>query len=142
MKRILLIAIIFTLCTSCLSLTSINDFDKRRSAADTKRAVYNQKWDIVYDAVLYVMARSENRGINSIYSLYQRDLLKDQRLIVLTNASYGKAMVIFFTPLNESQTRVEFVESAWFGKIIDNVIKESKYYLEYGPDKYKSMPQD
>ena len=144
MKKILLVAIIFSFCSSCTSLTSINDFDKRRSEPNTKTAVYDQKWDAVYDAILYVMTRSEDRGIKLIYSLYQRDFLKDQKLIVLnyTRLSKGKAMVIFFTPLNEAKTKVEFVEDAHFGKITDNIIKESKYYLQQGAEKYKNMERD
>lgn len=135
-----LIIILVLLCFSC---ASVRDIENRRKAGKSIIIYYEYDWETVYDAICYISRHSENELVLTLNTM---DFAKEEKTIWYDDPlfhKYYKFLGIFFTPINKQKTKVEFVKAYLienievYHKMINQIIKESKYYLENGSTAYK-----
>ena len=139
-KKYLLILLI-SLCFSC---ATVRDIEIKRDAGKSIVVIYDYNWETVYNAMRYVYRHTENKLIATYYP-DAMDFTKTEKTIWINDYYvYGCILFgIFFTSINESKTKVEFVKANLienveiYQQMIDQIIDESKYYLENDPDAYK-----
>jgi len=116
--------------------STINKLEAKRNAGNKTSVVYEQKWGIVYDAVKLVWRQSENNTISYMYEMFFVDYAADEKSIFAFRGN-SKAIGVFFEPLSDNRTNVDFV---FYGDAlqltIDNSIEELTYFLKHGYQAY------
>ena len=117
----------------CAQITILENLKNRGKKSSV---VYEQKWGLVYDAVKLVWRSSSNNNILNMYEKFFVDYQADEKAIYAFRGS-SKAVGVFFEPLSDNKTNVDFV---FYGDglqlIIDNSIDEITYLLKHGSQAY------
>ena len=138
-KLILLIFVIFLFvfpAANGLGAT-IKTLETMRDEGYTTPVIYEQDWETVYNAVKYVWRHSENTGISQQYGLSVIDYATEDKAIYVTYPTNGSTGIgIFFKPLRNNRTRVDYVydgsiESVYKKGIIDSIVDEVAYFLTH-----------
>ena len=117
----------------CFQITILENL---KNSGKKSSVIYEQKWGIVYDAVKLVWRQSENNTISYMYEMFFVDYAADEKSIFAFRGS-NKAIGVFFEPLSDNRTNVDFV---FYGDAlqltIDNSIEEVTYFLKHGYQAY------
>lgn len=144
-KLILLIFLIFLFvfpAANGLGAT-VNTLETMRDEGYTTSVVYDQNWETVYAAFKYVWRHSENPDISKQYRLSVIDYATEDKAIYVTYpASESTEMGIFFKPLRNNQTRVDYVYAGLYVSvykkgIIDGIVDEVAYFLKHSQQEYR-----
>jgi hypothetical protein len=144
-KLILLIFVIFLFvfpAANGLGAT-IKTLETMRDEGYTTPVIYEQDWETVYNAVKYVWRHSENTGISQQYGLSVIDYATEDKAIYVTYPTNGSTGIgIFFKPLRNNRTRVDYVYagfsvSVFKQGIIDSFVDEVAYFLAHNQQEYR-----
>jgi hypothetical protein len=141
MKRLLFLFSVVPI----LSCATVQDIERKRAAGDFIVANYDYNWKKVFNAIEFVFRHSEVFPISERYRAAVIDYAEDEKAIWVKYTYEGSMdMGIFFVPLGESETKVEFVKgaftgAAWRTTAIRYLIDESKFYLENGEEEYRKF---
>ena len=117
-------------CAQSTIIENLKDKSKKSSV------VYEQKWGIVYDAVKFIWRNSANINILNMYEKFVVDYAADEKVIYAFRGN-SKAIGVFFEPLSDNRTNVDFV---FYGDglqlIIDSSVEELTYLLKHGQQAY------
>jgi hypothetical protein len=101
-----------------------------RSKGDSIATTYNHDWGNVYDVMKIVLKNDEDLSIYLEKMNCTLEYAKDDKRIWVKMNGLGMGAGIYFLPLSDSKTKVEFVRSR-FNKIfvsdkeIEQIIKKS-----------------
>ena len=122
MKKVFFLFVIINLCLSC---TTFHDLDMYRSKGDSIVIIYDYDCNNVYDAIMIVLNNDEE------LSLYFKEMdctleyAKSEKRIWVKTKSLGIVAGIYFIPLSNSKTKVEYVGSRFHKNIFsDKKIKQ------------------
>jgi hypothetical protein len=144
-KLILLIFVIFLFvfpAANCFGAT-IKTLETTKDEGYTTPVVYEQDWETVYAAVKYVWRHSENNDISQQYGLSVVDYATEDKAIYVTYPTSGSTEIgIFFKPLRNNRTRVDYVydgsiQSVFKKGIIDSIVDEVAYFLAHNQQEYR-----
>ena len=121
---------LFVIINFCLSCTTLHDLDMYRSKGDSIVTMYDYKLENVYDAMTIVLNNDED------LSLYFKEMscileyAKSEKRIWVKTKSQGIVAGIYFIPLSNSKTKVEYVGSRFHkyifsDKKIEQIFKKS-----------------
>lgn len=127
MKKVFFLFVIINLCLSC---TTFHDLDMYRSKGDSIAITYDYDCNNVYDAIMIVLNNDEE------LSLYFKEMdctleyAKSEKRIWVKTKSLGIVAGIYFIPLSNSKTKVEYVGSRFHKNIfsdkkINQIFKKS-----------------
>jgi hypothetical protein len=139
MKKLALLFIIPILLSAC---TTIKDLETKRAAGEELTVYFGGDWETVYDAVMYVFRHSENSFILRQYKLSKIDNAKEDKVIYVSVSATGSAALgVFFEPLSDKKTKVNFVKASFSGsannlEILYATAKEVNYLLRHGKQSY------
>ncbi|PLX51573.1 MAG: hypothetical protein C0612_05515 [Desulfobulbaceae bacterium] len=91
---------------------------------------------------MYVFRHSENSFILRLYKLSKIDNAKEDKVIYVSVSATGSAALgIFFEPLSDKKTKVNFVKASFSGSAINQGViyaipKEVNYLLRHGKQSY------
>ena len=139
MKKLALLFIIQILFVSYGSNTFCSVDTKLKvpkDAGGTTSVIYEQNWEIVYNAVKFVLCHSEYDG--SEFGDFLIDSAKEEKAIYFVSTTMkGYGIEIFFEPLSDEQVKVDFVTKGIINNpAIDALIQELPYLLEHGQQAY------
>jgi len=121
---------ILLITASCLSCATLQDIEMYRSKGDSIATTYNYDWGNVYDVMKIVLNNDEDLSIYLEKMNCTLEYAKDDKRIWVKMNGLGMGAGIYFFPLSDSKTKVEFVRSR-FNKIfvsdkeIEQIIKKS-----------------
>jgi len=144
-KLILLIFIIFLFVFPAANSfgATIKTLEAMKDEEYTTPVIYEQDWETVYAAFKYVWRHSENTGISQQYGLSVIDYATEDKAIYVTYPTSGSTeMGIFFKPLRNNRTRVDYVYagstvSVFQQGIIDSIVDEVAYLLAHNQKDYR-----
>ena len=146
MKKLALlfiIPILLSACTTIKDLETNKDLETKRAAGEEELTVFlGGDWETVYDAVMYVFRHSENSFISRLYKLSKIDNAKEDKVIYVSVSATGSAALgIFFEPLSDKKTEVNFVKASFSGSAINQGViyaipEEVSYLLRHGKQSY------
>ena len=117
MKKACFLFVIINLCLSC---TTLQDLDIYRSKGDSIITMYDYDWNNVYDAIMIVLNNDEE------LSLYFKEMdctleyAKSEKRIWVKTKALGIVAGIYFIPLSNSKTKVEYVGSRFHKNIFSD----------------------
>ncbi|MBU1744964.1 MAG: hypothetical protein KJ649_08740 [Proteobacteria bacterium] len=126
-KKVFFLLIITTFCLSC---ATFYDIDMYRSKGYSIATTYNHDWENVYDVMKIVLNNDEDLSIYLEKMNCTLEYAKGEKRIWVTIKGLGMGAGIYFSPLSDSKTKVEFVRSR-FNKIffsdeeIEQIFKKS-----------------
>jgi hypothetical protein len=126
-KRVFFLFIITTFCLSC---ATFHDIDNYRSKGDLIATTYNHDWENVYDVMKVVLNNDVDLSAYFEKINCTLEYAKGEKRIWLKIEGFGMGAGIYFIPLSDSKTKVEFVRSR-FNKIffsddeIEQIFKKS-----------------
>jgi hypothetical protein len=132
MKKIFFFLIISTFCLSC---ATFHDIEMYRSKGDSIATMYNHDWENVYDAMKIVLNNDEDFSMYFEKMNCTLEYAKGEKRIWVKMSGLGMGAGIYFLPLSDSKTKVEFVRSR-FNKIfvsdkeIEQIFKKSMDILK------------
>ena len=116
---------LFVIINFCLSCTTLNDLDMYRSKGDSIATMYDYDWNNVYDVITIVLNNDES------LSLYFKEMgctleyAKSEKRIWVKTKGLDIGAGIYFIPLSNSKTKVEYVSSRFYKDIfIDKKINQ------------------
>ena len=144
-KLILLIFVIFPFVFPAANGfgATIKTLETTKDEGYTTPVVYEQDWETVYAAFKYVWRHSENPDISQQYGLSVVDYATEDKAIYVTYPTSGSTEIgIFFKPLRNNRTKVDYVydgsiESVFKKGIIDSIVDEVAYFLGHGQQAYR-----
>jgi hypothetical protein len=144
-KLILLIFVIFLVVFTAVNSfgATIKTLETMKDQQYTTPVIYEQDWETVYAAVKYVWRHSENTGISQQYGLTVIDYATEDKAIYVTYPTSGSTEIgIFFKPLRNNRTRVDYVYagsivSVFQQGIIDSIVDEVAYFLTHSQQEYR-----
>jgi hypothetical protein len=144
-KLILLIFVIFLVVFTAVNSfgATIKTLETMKDQQYTTPVIYEQDWETVYAAVKYVWRHSENTGISQQYGLTVIDYATEDKAIYVTYPTSGSTEIgIFFKPLRNNRTRVDYVYagsivSVFQQGIIDSIVDEVAYFLAHNQQEYR-----
>jgi hypothetical protein len=144
-KLILLIFVILLFVFPAASgfCATIKTLETIKDEGYTTPVVYEQDWETVYAAVKYVWRHSENNDISQQYGLTVVDYATEDKAIYVTYPASGSTEIgIFFKPLRNNRTRVDYVYdgstiSVFKQGIIDSIVYEVAYFLTHDQQEYR-----
>lgn len=133
-KRSALFFFLFMLPAFCLSCATLHDLELYRLKGDSITVIYEQHWENAYDVMKVVLSNDED-----IFAFFERmrctfEFEKGNKRIRLKMDGVGIGTSIYFIPVSDSSTRVEFVRSRFHklfinDKDIDRIIKKTRDIL-------------
>ena len=145
MKKLALLFVIFLFVFPAANGfgATIKTLETMRDEGYTTSVVYDQDWETVYAAFKYVWRHSENPDISKQYGLSVIDYATEDKAIYVTYPASGSTeMGIFFKPLRNNRTRVNYVYAGLYVSvfkkgIIDTIVDEVAYFLKHGQQEYR-----
>jgi len=122
---------------------TIKSLETTKDEGYTTPVIYEQDWETVYAAVKYVWRHSENTDISQQYGLSVVDYATEDKAIYVTYPTRGSTEIgIFFKPLSNNRTRVDYVYdgsiiSVFKKGIIDSIVDEVAYFLTHNKQEYR-----
>lgn len=122
---------------------TINALETMKDEGYTTPVFYEQNWETVYVAIKYVWRHSENTWISQQYGLSVVDYATEDKAIYVTYPTRGSTEIgIFFKPLRNNRTRVDYVYdgstiSVFKQGILDSIIDEVAYLLAHNQQEYR-----
>ena len=125
---------LFVIINFCLSCTTLNDLDMYRSKGDSIATMYDYDWENVYDAITIVLNNDESFFLYLEEMSYTLEYAKSEKRIWVKMKSLGIGAGIYFIPLSNSKTKVEYVTSRFHRNIfsdkkIEQIFEKSKDIL-------------
>ena len=138
-----IIPILLSACTPIKDLETPKDLETKRAAGEEELTVFlGGDWETVYDAVMYVFRHSKNSFILRLYKHSIIDNAKEDKVIYVSVSATGSAALsIFFEPLSDKKTKVNFVKASFSGSAINQeeiykIPEEVNYLLRHGKQSY------
>lgn len=121
---------LFVIINFCLSCTTLHDLDMYRSKGDSIATIYNYDWNNVYDAIKIVLNNDESLPQYFDEMGYTLEYAKSEKRIWVKTKALGIGAGVYFIPLSDSKTKVEYVGSRFHkgifsDKKIDQIFKKS-----------------
>jgi hypothetical protein len=121
---------LFVIINFCLSCTTLNDLDMYRSKGDSIVTTYDYDWNNVYDAITIVLNNDESLSLYFNEIGCTLEYTKSEKRIWVKTESLGIGAGIYFIPLSNSKTKVEYVGSRFHkyifnDKKIEQIFKKS-----------------
>lgn len=126
-KKVYFLLVIINFCLSC---TTLNDLDMYRSKGDSIVTTYDYDWNNVYDAITIVLNNDESLSLYFNEIGCTLEYTKSEKRIWVKTESLGIGAGIYFIPLSNSKTKVEYVGSRFHkyifnDKKIEQIFKKS-----------------
>ena len=126
-KKVFLLFVIINFCLSC---TTLHDLDMYRSKGDSVATMYDYDWGNVYDAITIALNNDESLSLYFKEMNCTLEYAKSEKRIWVKTESLGIGAGIYFIPLSNSKTKVEYVASRFYRNIfsdkkIEQIFKKS-----------------
>ena len=141
MSKIVFFLLIIT--TFCLSCATMHDIEKERLKGISVSTTYDYSWEDVYVAIKFAL--NNEGGVSNFFrdANCAFEYVKEEKRIWIKLNGLGMGAGIYFIPVSDSKTRVEFVRSG-FTKLffrneeINLIIKISTYLLKSNQKAFSS----
>jgi hypothetical protein len=105
-----------------------------RSRGDSIATTYDYDWNNVYDAIKIVLSNDESVFLYFDEMGYTLEYAKDEKRIWVKTKGLGIGACIYFIPISDSKTKVEYVSSRFHKDIftdkkIEQIFNKSLYIL-------------
>lgn len=107
-KKLFFLLMITTFCLSC---ATYHDMEMYRSKGDSMTTIYNYDWENVYDAMKIVFNNDEDFSVYFEKMNCTIEYAKNEKRIWVKMNGLGMGAGVYFLPLSDSNTKVEFVRS-------------------------------
>lgn len=143
MKKLVLLFIIqllFVFSASIAFCSMVSKIEDKRNEGKATIVIYEKDWETLYSAVKFVLRHSEGIDTNALYSI---DPAIEEKAIFFL--SRGAGVGIFFEPINDNRTRVEYIKAHFQiepSLTVDVLIEELPYLLEHGQEAYRKYTRN
>jgi len=121
---------------SCGAAPNFRAVEMKREKGEYTEVIYDYNWELVWDSMRFVLKHTEAKWLVYRVSGHNIDYDKNEKMITMTSTFGGYDIVIWFFPIGDSKTKVQYV--AWgypnpYGNwAIEQLVDELNIYLEKG----------